>query len=195
MGSETDKTENTKAANLDDELYRRYLSGEMAAGDQLMLRYSNQLVMYLNAYLHNPQDAEDLMLDCFAVILVKRPRIQEGNFRAYLFKVARNKANRLWKYRFAHNEFELDETLAALDGLPEKEACTKERNVILEKCMNRIAPQYREALWLIYDMEMNYTQAAQVLGCSVKKIDNLLYHGKKKLRQELEKEGITYADI
>ena len=93
----------------DDELYRQYLAGDQASGDALMLRCADILTAYLNAFLHNEQDAEDLMLDCFTVILIDRPKIGEGNFRAYLFKTARNKANRLWRVRFRRQEFSLDE--------------------------------------------------------------------------------------
>ena len=84
----------------DDQLYQNYLSGDASAGDALMLRYADALTAYLDGFLHNAHDAEDLMLDCFTVILVNRPAIGEGHFRAYLFKMARNKANRLWKLRF-----------------------------------------------------------------------------------------------
>ena len=179
----------------DDELYKQYLTGDQAAGDQLMLRYGDALTAYLDAFLHNPQDAEDLMLDCFTVILVNKPSISDGRFRAYLFKMARYKACHLWKYRLRRQEFSLDETLVAPEGSPEDTAWEGERNTILNSCLNRIAPQYREALFLIYDMDLSYAQASEVLGCNTKKIDNLLANGKKQLRRELEKEGITHADI
>ena len=179
----------------DDELYKQYLTGDQAAGDQLMLRYGDALTAYLDAFLHNPQDAEDLMLDCFTVILVNKPSISDGRFRAYLFKMARYKACHLWKYRLRRQEFSLDETLIALEESPEDTAWEGERNTILNSCLNRIAPQYREALFLIYDMDLSYAQASEVLGCNTKKIDNLLANGKKQLRRELEKEGITHADI
>ena len=179
----------------DDELYRAYLSGEPSAGDELMLRYADALTSYLTAFLHSPEDAEDLMLECFSVMLVNKPRIAEGNLRAYLFKMARNKANRLWKLRLKHREFSLDETLPSRDGGPEADVWAGERSAILQRCLNRIAPQYREALWLFYDMELSYAQAAEVLSCGTKKIEDLLRNGKKRLRQELEKEGFTHADI
>lgn len=178
----------------DDELYSRYLSGDLSAGDALMLRYGDALVTYLDAFLHNSHDAEDLMLDCFSVILVKKPRIAEGHFRPYLFKMARYRANRLWRHRLKQNEFNLDEALVAQDGVPEDAVWTTERNAILRRCLNRIAPQYREVLWLVYDLEMSYAQAAAVMNCREKKIDNLLMNGKKKLREALEKEGITHEE-
>ena len=60
----------------EDELYRQYLAGDASAGDALMLRLGDALTAYLSAFLRHPQDAEDLMLDCFAVILVGKPEIR-----------------------------------------------------------------------------------------------------------------------
>ena len=179
----------------DDELYRQYTSGDVSAGDQLMLRYGDQLVAYLDAFLHNAHDAEDLMLDSFAVILVNKPEIREGNFPAYLFRVARNKANRLWRKRLKNAEFSLNETLIAQGSTPEEYAEKSERNTALYSCLNRIAPQYREALWLVYGYGMSYAQAAQVMGCNLTKTENLLKNGRNRLRQELERGGISHADI
>ena len=183
----------------DDQLYQQYLSGNQSAGDELMLRYGDALTAYLDGFLHNAQDAEDLMLDCFTVILVDKPKIAEGCFRTYLFKIARNKANHLWKIRFRRQEFSLDETLSEMipapESSPEETAWQRERSAILHRCLNRIAPQYREALWLVYMMDMSYANAAAVLGCNTKRIENLLNNGKARLRLELEKEGITHADI
>ena len=183
----------------DDRLYQQYLAGDQSSGDALMLRCGDALTAYLDAFLHNAQDAEDLMLDCFAVILVDKPRIAEGHFRAYLFRMARNKANRLWRLRFRQPEFCLDEALGEMlpaDGpSPEDAIWQSERGAVLQRCLNRIAPQYREALWLVYMMDLSYRSAAEVLGCSVKRVENLLGNGKKRLREQLEKEGITHADI
>ena len=179
----------------DDQLYQAYLAGDASAGDRLMLRYSDVLTSYLAGFLRNAQDAEDLMLDCFTVILVDKPRIAAGNFRAYLFRVARNKAGRLWKTRMKRQDFSLDETLLSEGRSPEDASWASERNAALRRCLNRIAPQYREALWLVYDTQLSYAQAAEVLRCGTKKIDNLLSNGKKQLRQELEKEGITNANL
>ncbi len=179
----------------DDQLYHQYLTGDQAAGDQLMIRYADALTAYLDGFLHNAQDAEDLMLDCFTVILVNKPSIREGYFRAYLFKVARNKANRLWKMRLRQPEFSMDEEIPAQGISMEDSVWENERSVILQKCLNRIAPQYREALWLFYFLNMNYEQAAKVMSCSRKRIADLLRNGKLRLRLELEKEGITLENI
>ena len=179
----------------EDELYRQYLAGDDSAGDQLMLLRGDPLTAYLDAFVHNAHDAEDLMLDCFAVILFNRPKIREGGFRAYLFQMARNKARRLWRVRLKRQEFRLDENTISRETTPEGYIEKAERDEILYRCLNRIAPQYREALWLVYGEEMTYAQAGQIMGCSTVKTENLLKHGRKRLRKELEKEGISHADL
>ena len=179
----------------EDELYRQYLAGNPSAGDQLMLYLGDQLTGYLYAFVHNTQDSEDLMLDCFSEILVRKPKIREGCFRAYLFRMARYKANRLWRLRLKRKEFTLEEAQASREHSPEEKAKANERSAVLNRCLNRIAPQYREALWMVYEMDMSYSQAATVLGCGNKRVEDLLRNGKKRLRLELEKEGITRADL
>ena len=48
---------------------------------------------------------------------------------------------------------------------------------------------------MFYYLNMSYAQAASVMNCTTKRIEDLLKNGKKRLRLELEKEGITNADI
>ena len=83
---------------------------------------------------------------------------------------------------------------AVAEVLPEEKLWRDEKNEILHLCLDRIEPQYREALWLVYIEEMSYAEAAAVMHVSVKKIDNLLSRGKQHLRKELEKEGVCDAD-
>ena len=83
-------------------------------------------------------------------------------------------------------------SVASDKGQPENEFLRGELGNTVRKCLNIIAPQYREALWLIYGTGLNYEQAAGVLGCSRKRVDNLLLNGRRALKAELAKEGITY---
>ena len=65
---------------------------------------------------------------------------------------------------------------------------------MLHICLDRIEPQLKEALWLVYFEEMSYREAADIMGVNTKRIDHLLTRGKRKLREELEKEGVTDAN-
>lgn len=179
----------------DDELYRLFLSGETKSFDQLMLLYGDSLVLYLNGYLHDWQDAEDLMIETFARIMVKKPAIVTGGFKAYLYKTARNLSYRFLQKQKRIRRFSFEDPGGEIadNSFTETILQQKERNEILYLCLGRIDPLFREALWLVYLEQMSYTQAAAVMKVSRKKIDNLITRGKQQMKTELAKEGITNA--
>ena len=179
----------------DDSLYRLFLSGETSAYDALMIRYGDRLTLYLNGYLHSWQDAEDLMIEAFARIMVKKPHIREGGFKAYLYKTARNLAARFHARAARAETFSLEgmEKEIAAGLTPEDSLEDQERIRILHLCLTRIDPQLREALWLVYFDDLSYADAAAVMGVSRKRVDKLLQRGKAMMRAELAKEGITNA--
>lgn len=181
--------------NNDDELYSRFLDGETAAYDQLLIRYGDNLTFYLNGYLHNLQDSEDLMIEAFARIMAKKPSIGEGKFKAYLFRTGRNLASRFHSVFSRLKEFSLDNmVIEPADGYSLKDDIqADERKRVLHTCLNRIDPELREVLWLIYFEDMSYSEAAHVMGVNTKRVDHLLTRGKKELSIEVEKEGITNA--
>ncbi len=177
----------------DDELYRAFRSGDNSAYDQLVLRYGDDLLIFLNGYTHNLHDAEDLMIEAFARIMAKRPLIREGGFKAYLFKTGRNMASRFSVLSKRINTFSMEELSHEIAGgsLPEEIVWNEQKYSILHACLERIDPQQSEALWLVYGEGMTYAQAAEVMGVKVKKIDKLLSAGKTVMRRELDKEGMT----
>ena len=179
----------------DDTLYRLFLSGETSAYDELMIRYGDNLTFFLCGYLRSLQDAEDLMIEAFARIMVKKPRIREGGFKAYLFKTARNLAARLHSRSGRAGIFSLEgmEKEIAAGLSPEGSLQDQERTRILHLCLERIDPQMREALWLVYFEDLSYADASAVMGVNRKRVDKLLQKGKTMMRTELAKEGITNA--
>ncbi len=191
----------------EDMLYDSFLRGDITAYDQLMIRLGDPLVLYLNGYLHDWQEAEDLMIEAFARIMAKKPSIKAGSFKAYLFRTGRNLALRFYERKRRIRMFSMDGMekdaadsflLANAGGVQEGETpagmlAAGERKKTLLTCLDRIEPDLREALWLVYIDDLSYAQAAEVMGIKVKRIDRLLARGKQQMRIELEKEGVTNA--
>ena len=179
----------------DDELYEKFLRGDTASYDELMIRHGDDLLLYLYGYLRNWHDAEDLMIEAFARVMVKRPAIREGNFKAYLFRTGRNLASRFHSISKRMEMFDLKNLEEEISGgkLPPELVWNQEKSQILYLCLDRIDPKLREALWLVYYEGMKYAQAAEVMGMSVKKLDKLLARGKAHMREELIKEGVNDA--
>ena len=181
----------------DDELYHLFLSGDTTSYDELMIRHGDSLTVYLNGYLHDWQDSEDLMIEAFARIMVKRPRMNDGKFKAYLFKTARNLASRFHSVKRRMDTFSLDSMdqevqNIVLQGAPGAAAndhgaqriVDDERREMLMMCLDRIDPELREALLLVYMEELTYNEAALVMSVT---------RGKEHMRKELAKEGIRNA--
>ena len=47
----------------DGKLYLSFLDGDTTAYDQLMIRHGDSVIFYLYGYLHDWQDAEDMILE------------------------------------------------------------------------------------------------------------------------------------
>ena len=78
----------------DEEFYKQYLCGDEAGLESLMKKYGDPLTLYINGYLHDVHEAEDLMIEAFSYLFTKKPRIRDGGFKAYLYKAARHMALR-----------------------------------------------------------------------------------------------------
>lgn len=178
----------------DEEYYRRYLGGDETGLTALMDRYGDALTLYIDGYLGDIHEAEDLMIETFSYLLTKRPRIRDGGLKAYLYKSARHMALRhKSKWRAVFSLEELAEEPEA-ETLIEEVVKDRERSRILHLCMERLHAEYREVLYLTYFEGLSYAEAAEVMGKSVKQITNMVYRGKQSLRELLEKEGITHAE-
>lgn len=184
------KTQNTPIS--DDELYIGYLNGDESAIGELMIRYGDRLTLFLHAFLHNWHDAEDMTVEAFARIMVKKPLIREGGFRAYLYRTARNFAI---KHKTAENRlktFSLDgmENELSDGGTIDELFQNGEKRKAVSLCLDRIDPRLKEALWLVYVEDLSYKDAAEVMKVSTKRVDKLLQNGKEHMRRELCREGV-----
>jgi RNA polymerase sigma factor (sigma-70 family) len=179
----------------DEVLYRHYLEGDESGLTTLMERYGDRLTFYINGYLNDVKDAEDLMIEAFAYLIAKKPRIREGNFKAYLYKTARHLALRLAVKNRKQRCFSFEDMEKEPESeiLIEEVVCTEERDRTLHFCMDQLNPDYREALYLVYFENMHHAEAAVVMAKSEKQVADLIYRGKNSLRKRLRQEGITNA--
>ncbi len=177
----------------DEDLYKDYLAGDDVSLALLMERYGDRLTFYINGYIHDLYDSEDLMIEAFAYLISKKPRIREGCFKAYLYKMARNLSLRFITKKRLNHSFSLEEIDKEPEGriLIEEIVQKEELNQSLYLCMDQLKPDYREVLYLVYFENMRHAEVAKVMKKSEKQVSDLVYRGKKSLRKYLEKEGIT----
>ena len=174
----------------DESLYRIYLAeGSEDALRELLLRHRESLTLFIFGFVRNMDDAEELMLDAFAVAAARTSAYSgRSSFRTWLFGIGRHLALRQLR---RHRELPSQE--AEPEGAPELELMRSENNRALYAALERLNPEYRQVLYLIYFEEMSTEDAARVMGKTRKQIYNLTERGKKTLRAELERTGFDYA--
>ena len=176
----------------DESLFEQLVAGDQDCLRPLMERYGDALTLYANGYVRDIDTAEDLMIEAFSRMLAKRPRLHVGGFRPYLYKTARNLALRHIRLR---GRFMSMEGLAIEpeDGERVEEGILRdERARTLYRCLAKIIPDYREALYLVYIEGMSYDEAGAIMRKTRKQIDNLVQRGKRAMRALLAEEGVQY---
>lgn len=178
----------------DEKLFEQLVSGDRESLRPLMERYGDALTLYANGYVHDIDAAEDLMIEAFARMLAKKPRLRVGGFRPYLYKTARHLALHHMRDR---------SRFLSLDGLgydpagslgTEDVILTDERSRELYQCLAQIPPAYREALYLVYLEGMSYDEAGIIMHKTRKQMDNLVTRGKGAMRELLGRGSLFRED-
>ena len=181
---------------IDEVLYERFWNGEKTAADELVHRHGDMLVLFLNSYVKDIHEAEDLMIEAFSQLFAKeRPIEGVGSFKAYLYKIARHLAIRhKQKHRLVFLCLDELDFEPRSDSLVDIDLLRSERDRQLYDALEKLKAEYREALYLVYFEDMSYRDAATVMNKSESQITKLVYRGKQSLKVILEQEGFEYAD-
>ena len=176
----------------DETLFARLLEGDEEALRPLMERYGDACTLYVNGYVRDIDTAEDLMIEAFSRVLAKRPRLHAHGFKPYLYKTARNLALRHIRLRGRFMSMDKLQNEPGSDAEAEYGILREERSQILYRCLSKIPPDYREALYLVYIEDMSYDEAGTIMHKTRKQVDNLVQRGKRSMRALLAEEGMSY---
>ena len=84
----------------DEMLYRSYLNGEDEALRVLIEKYSEKLTLFIYGMVGNMHDAEEHMMDSFAILISKnKPFLGRSTFKTWLFAIGRNQARMFLRKR------------------------------------------------------------------------------------------------
>ena len=174
------------------ELYARFLSGDAAAFDDLVRTFRVPLTRFLTAYLHDPFLAQDVAADCFAYVWAypKRYNFKSG-VKTYLFMLGRSRAiDRLRREkRTVFVEPDDPVLFAGASAGPQEDTEEKEKRAALRQAVRALPEDERQAVYLVYDEELSYKDAAKVLGKSEKQVDHLLVKARRHLKAALKDWG------
>ncbi len=176
-----------------NECYRRYLSGDNNAFDEIMEAYHDCLILFINKYVGNYSVAEELAADCFVEIIVHKKRfLGNSDFKTYLYSIGRHKAIDYIRKDAKKKTVAPDEIFeVSADEHIEESFIDDEEKRILHAAIEKLPQDYKAAVYLIFFEELSYDAAAKVLGKNKKQIDNLIYRAKAMLKKILSEGGVV----
>lgn len=177
--------------------YQRFLDGDRDAMVELIRDYKDGLTMYLYRFTNDLDAAEDLTEDTFFRLYTKRPKFTaKHSFKTWLYTIGRNLAlNHLRKQKWISGTA-VDECTHIADSTDiEAEYIKKEQSLELYRGLDKLKPDYRQVLYLVYIEEFSVDETAKIMRKSHRQIGNLLYRAKKALRGHLGKEVPTYEKL
>jgi RNA polymerase sigma-70 factor (ECF subfamily) len=175
----------------EDRLYERMLVLRCQAGDEdafaeIVERYRPRLHYYLGKMLREAHWAEDVFQDVWLDVFRAIPRLADaGAFRAWLYRIARDRAFRELRKR-RPTPMPLEE-IELIDSGSEEATFGAEDVERIHAALDQLAPGHREALVLQFVENMTYEEIAQVLGCQLGTVRSRIHYAKRALRGVLER--------
>jgi RNA polymerase sigma-70 factor (ECF subfamily) len=158
------------AVDSDESLMERLRLGDATAGDVLVKRYYPALVRYLQR-LVGKEVADELLQQTWLSVLDHAdkfdPQIGGGGFKAWLFRIATNKANDHWRSRGREKTAYAGLRLVTDDLAPHAghrmEGSEQEQK--LAEAIAQLPEAQRQVLMLRYYSDMKFVEIAELLGC------------------------------
>ena len=182
----------------DGQLYIDYLSGtDTDALGILFEKYKDGLILFLYGIVGNMEDAEELMMDTFAVLVSGTARYtekKEASFKTWLFAVAKNQARHFLrkKSRYPVSDVEIERDIKDGDEQPESQLIQDESKVELYNALEEINPEYRQVLYLMYFEDLDTSDIAKIMHKAKRQVSDLIFRARKSLKTELERKGFIY---
>jgi RNA polymerase sigma-70 factor (ECF subfamily) len=179
-----------------DELLRalvlRIRGGDVAAFEALFRAMHPGLVGFASNYVGDAARAEELVQDLFFDLWTDRVSWSlTGGARAYLYAAVRNRALNLRRRDAVERDWVDDESLDGVRALharpaaPDAELETAEVSERIDRAISALPERCRIVMQLRWRDELSYAEIADVMGISLKGVENQLGRGLKALRKAL----------
>ncbi len=185
---------------VDQALILRLQQGDDLALNEIMARYQQALHSYVYRFVHDTDEAADLVQEAFVRVYLKRSKYKpKGKFRTWLYTLTGNLCRdwiRSRKRRPLHyveqifdsqlsGNVDLDQMRKASPD-PAQVVMAEEKNAQIMQAIDSLPIDLKQAL-VIFSLEGNTQEEAGILlGCSIKAVETRVYRAKKQLKKYLQ---------
>jgi RNA polymerase sigma factor (sigma-70 family) len=178
----------------DAELLRRMLDGERGAFDAIVRRHAPAVTSAARQVLKEPADVDDVFQATFLVLHKSGHRIRESrSLGSWLYGVAHRlsvhaRCRRIKQDRRERTNQPLPDATGDVPDLSWREA-----SAVLHEELNRLPDRLRMPILLCHLEGKSREDAAAELGLSPGAVKGLLERGRLRLKNRLERRGLTFS--
>jgi RNA polymerase sigma-70 factor, ECF subfamily len=174
-------------------------NGDEQAFETLFKRHQQRVLRVVMRYTRVREDAEDIVQQSFHKAFVHLCRFEgKSSFSTWLTRIAINEALMFLRSIGAVREVSIDDggeaeanpsSLGISDSRQDPEASylERERARLLLSTLKSLRPRTRQALELRELAEFSTEQTAEQMGLSVGAVKARIFHGRRKLRERLQR--------
>jgi RNA polymerase sigma-70 factor (ECF subfamily) len=173
----------------DEALVARLRGGDAVAGEVLAKRYHAALMRYLQRLVGSDHVAEELLQQTWLSVLDHLDRFDaastRGGFKAWLFRIATNKVNDVWRSR--GRERTAKEGLRLVVDVEAPHAGHRMEGVEqvdkLRASIEQLPENQRQVLLLRYYSGLKFIEIAELLGCPLNTALGRMHKAMLKLKE------------
>jgi len=193
----TASPEHRSEADADLVVVRRVQAGDVAAFDEIILRYRERLVGLLYQMTSNREDAADLAQDAFIKAFQSiRGFTGQASFYTWLYRIAvngtlthlqRNRRRTFFSLEKMQEDGATAEVIARLTDTKgaDRETFVKELQEKLNEALQKLSIKHRAVITLFEIEGLSHEEIADIMHCSVGTVRSRVHYAKKILQAEL----------
>jgi RNA polymerase sigma-70 factor (ECF subfamily) len=176
----------------DEQLLELLRDGSASAGEVLVRRHCQPLLRYLHRLVGSDHLAEELHQQTWVAVMDHLGRFDKaspsGGFKAWLFRIATNKANDHWRSSGRDKSARRAMRLVADDHAPDAAHRIEgsEQQDKLRDAIGRLPENQRQVLMLRYYSDLKFVDIAEMLGCPLNTALGRMHKAMMKLKQMME---------
>jgi RNA polymerase sigma-70 factor (ECF subfamily) len=180
------------AADQDFALIERIAKGDKLAMKALFARHEVRVFRFALRLVRREDVAEDIVADTFLDAWRQAPSFERrSSVSTWLMAIARFKAlSELRKRGEAPLDEEAAEAIEDEADTPEVIAQKKDKSAVLRTCIDRLSPEHREVIDLVYYHDRSIEEVSRIVGAPENTVKTRMFHARKRLSELARLAGI-----
>ena len=181
----------------DEQLIKKFQDGDIGAYNQIVYRYKDRMLNFINRFLNDVERSEDLVQDTLLKLYTHKDSYKEiAKFSTWLYTIAANLARtelRTIKRRktFSVTELSHDDRefiIKSTDAGPGEENFSQNFEKNVQRALAELPDDFKTIIILRDIQELSYDEISKIVEVPLGTVKSRINRGRVKLQQLLKKE-------